>query len=281
MSDKNSDRSITGKNKEQEKGGRTGLDIAPGHAPSGESKASKRAELDRQLTILGFPDGRPLWAMQSKSNSRTKPATALGEGNRGQRMNLNELAGAFNDEFWDVVKSKEANFVPTLEADHRDWSPFVIKANYHAWARCVASEYGLEDHSPPNDSAHRGRELNAFRHAATAAIFALKYGPKTALLLGTINELISESGAVIQGNMNENEIADCNADLLNNRAGIQIASTLLDNTRGKEQLTLKAVTDEVVQELKSGRLVTQPLESWRSGTIAPELKLLLGKPADY
>ena len=167
---------------------------------------------------------------------------------------------------------------PGLRApDARDWSPFVIKSNYHAWARRVAGEYGLEDH-PASQEGEQSQDLNAFRHAATAAVFAIKYGPKTALLLGTINELITESGAVVQGHMNESEIADCNADLLNNRAGINVARKLLGNSGEKGQLTLKEVTDEVVRELRNGALITKPIENLRNENIAPELKLLLGKP---
>jgi hypothetical protein len=237
-----------------------------------ELEERRAAELDRHLTILGFPDGGPIRNLRidqmQRAHHNQNRMDVNSNSPKADGNNLRKL----NGQLWDLTHPEVSNFVPTLTPDSRDWSPFVIKANYHCWARRAARQYGLDD------LTGQTQELNAFRHAATAAVFALKYGPKTALLLGAISELITESGTVVMGHMSENELADCNADLLNNKAGINIVRRWLNNGRHKEQITLKEITDEVAYSLKNGALATRPMEEWRQQNIAPELKLLLGKP---
>lgn len=240
-----------------------------------ELEARRAAELDRQLTILGFPDGGPIRKLRTDQMQPSKQGGNLKDECPDYPKSKVNILGQFNEELWELTHPETSNFVPTLKPDARDWSPFVIKANYHAWARRVASEYGF---GASSDKDNDDQQLNAFRHAATAAVFTLKYGPKTAFLLGAINELITESGAVAMGHMNEAELADCNADLLNNKAGINIVRRWLNDGRSKEEITLKEVTDEVADKLKSGTLVTRPMEDWRNQNIAPELKMFMGKP---
>lgn len=234
----------------------------------------KALELDRQLTRLGFPDGRPLRDLYAKNT--TGPDDHLhdhGPGENAARQ-VRDSQTRLKDETWELVHPLDEKFVPILKPDPRDWSPLVMKGNYNTWAERSAAEYGLRDYNP-SGSQLPNRDVNAYRHAATAAIFTLKYGPNTALLLGTINEFVAEAGAFLQGRMNEKEIADCNADLLNNRFGINIARRLLGNRDVRENITLKVVTDEVVRELKAGMLITDPLKEWRRGNLAPEIKLLV------
>lgn len=238
--------------------------------------AEKALELDRQLTRLGFPDGRPLRELYAKNT--TGPDNHVDDRGPGENAarQVRDSKTSLKDETWELVHPLDEKFVPILKPDPRDWSPLVMKGNYNTWAERSAADYGLYDFRPSGNQLPN-RDVNAYRHAATAAIFTLKYGPNTALLLGTINEFVAEAGAVLQGRMNEKEIADCNADLLNNRFGINIARRLLGNRDVRENITLKVVTDEVVRELRAGMLITDPLKEWRSGNLAPELKLLLDK----
>lgn len=264
MTDKIIDRSCTHENKPNKNSLKEATE-SPSQAR--ELEEARSEELDRQLTILGFPDGGAIRRLRTDRTQQFQPSIDKGEGEKPKGFIVKDI----KQEFWDLTHAEGENFVPTLKPDARDWSPFVIKANYHAWARRVAREYGFSDHAD-------GEEENAFRHAATAAVFTLKYGPKTAFLLGAINELVTESGAVTAGHMNQNELADCSADLLNNKAGINIVRRWLKDGRHKEEITLKEITDEVAHKLKVGGLVTKPMDEWRKDNIAPELKMLLGKP---
>jgi hypothetical protein len=222
-------------------------------AVSGKDSIAKAKENERFLSQLGFPDGRGLLALRSKGHERAA------------------------DQFTREGKGAEADhFTPTLKPDERDWSPAVIKQNYGAWAQRTASEYGLEDSGAKKRDRKQDDDLNAFRHGATAAIFAIKYGPKTALLMGIANEIITKLASKPLATMEERELADTNADLLNNRQGVNIAKTLMAS-KGKENLTVKDVTDAIAKAVKGGRLITQPLKAWRGENIAPEIKLL-GNP---
>jgi hypothetical protein len=232
-----------------------------------ELEEARNEELDRQLTILGFPDGGAIRRLRTERMEQFQQSGHKSDCQKSKGSVVEDM----KQEFWDLTHAEGEKFIPTLKPDARDWSPYVIKANYHAWARRAARQYGFSDDAD-------GEEMNAFRHAATAAVFTLKYGPKTAFLLGAINELITESGAVAMGHMSQQELADCSADLLNNKAGINIVRRWLNDGRHKEEITLQEITDEIAHKLKVGGLVTKPMDEWRKDNIAPELKMLLGKP---
>jgi hypothetical protein len=236
--------------------------VSDGTAPlnAGRRQPEQGPLSERYLKDLGFPDGRALLALRPQENAHPKDAV--------------------QSAYWDYTRPNGVRFAPTLKPDDRDWSPLTIKQNYGVWSQRTACEYGLRDLGRSSQDPDGRQNLNAFRHGTTAAIFAIKYGPKTSLLLGLANEMFTKLASACQGRLNESELADTNADLLNNRVGIDIATNLIAQ-RGKDSLSVRDVTDAVIDAIKTGRLITQPLKAWRNKNIAPEIGLLDERLHDF
>ena len=74
----------------------------------------------------------------------------------------------------------------------------------------------------------------------------------------------------LRGKIDLAKIADTNADLLNNRSGIEIAQRLV-REKGEGNVTIKDLEDAVMRDLRAGKLVTHPQQELRSGRLAPEM----------
>ncbi len=105
----------------------------------------------------------------------------------------------------------------------------------------------------------------------TAAIYTVKYGEGWTSNLGWANEqkdfnIVSS----LRGRIDLDKISDTNADLLNNRSGIQIAQELI-KAKGAGNVTIADLEKRVVEWLKAGKLVDHPDKELRSGRLAPEI----------
>jgi hypothetical protein len=140
------------------------------------------------------------------------------------------------------------------------------KNRYNEWAGRAAGKYNLVE-----DSSKDHTEENAFRHTLTSAIYSLKYGSRATLEMGWANEQKDFNIVTsLTGKIDLDKIADTNADLLNNRSGIDIAQRLIKE-KGEGHVTIKDIEDAVIRDLRAGQLVTHPCEELRSGRLASEM----------
>jgi hypothetical protein len=98
----------------------------------------------------------------------------------------------------------------------------------------------------------------------------MKYGGAATSELGWANEQ-KDFNIVnsLRGKIDYDKIADTNADLLNNQAGIQIARQLIAE-KGAGNVTIKDIEERAVQAIKNGTAVTHPDQELRSGRLASE-----------
>ncbi len=162
--------------------------------------------------------------------------------------------------------AKQQDWQPSLKSDI--FNDFTIegKNKYNEWAGREARRYNLVEHEGKDHT-----EENAFRHALTSAIYSMKYGSTASLEMGWANEQKDFNIVTsLRGKIDLAKIADTNADLLNNRSGIEIAQRLV-REKGEGNVTIKDLEEAVIKELREGKLVTHPQQELRSGRLAPEM----------
>ncbi|MBK7749709.1 MAG: hypothetical protein IPI39_20945 [Candidatus Obscuribacter sp.] len=162
--------------------------------------------------------------------------------------------------------AKQPEWQPSLKSDI--FNDFTIegKNKYNVWAGREARRYNLVENEGKDHT-----EENAFRHALTSAIYSMKYGSTASLEMGWANEQKDFNIVTsLRGKIDLAKIADTNADLLNNRSGIEIAQRLV-REKGEGNVTIKDLEDAVMRDLRAGKLVTHPQQELRSGRLAPEM----------
>jgi hypothetical protein len=171
-----------------------------------------------------------------------------------------DRAAAGND------SAKQQDWQPSLKSDI--FNDFTIegKNKYNEWAGREARRYNLVENEGKDHT-----EENAFRHALTSAIYSMKYGSTASLEMGWANEQKDFNIVTsLRGKIDLAKIADTNADLLNNRSGIEIAQRLV-REKGEGNVTIKDLEEAVIKELREGKLVTHPQQELRTGRLAPEM----------
>ncbi|MBL0185547.1 MAG: hypothetical protein IPP97_07450 [Candidatus Obscuribacter sp.] len=171
-----------------------------------------------------------------------------------------DRAAAVND------TAKQQDWQPSLKSDI--FNDFTIegKNKYNEWAGREARRHNLVENEGKDHT-----EENAFRHALTSAIYSMKYGSTASLEMGWANEQKDFNIVTsLRGKIDLAKIADTNADLLNNRSGIEIAQRLV-REKGEGNVTIKDLEDAVMRDLRAGKLVTHPQQELRSGRLAPEM----------
>jgi hypothetical protein len=146
------------------------------------------------------------------------------------------------------------NWKPTLEPDANDFNMLKDEAirRMYLWTAAKGMKLGLVEQQPGAI-----KEINAFRHVMTSAIYKLKYGNLAAKVLADVNERRHPEWFSHMG-----ERADSYADRCNNQVGFKIADKL-DILRQKGK---KVIVDDVVKKayeaIKEGRCVTNPRETY-------------------
>lgn len=223
-----------------------------------ESAQIGKGAVSTELSLLG---GSLLSSPEARQTFKTRDTAAL-----NQLILVGDDSSAkAKDGYRGKPADQGSSFSPNL-----DWSvgDFTIsgKNEFNQWASNRARAHNLVE-----DSSRDLTEENAFRHTITSAIYAMKYGERTSLEMGWMNEQKDFNlYTSYRGKIDLAKIADTNADLLNNRAGVEIARRLVQD-KGEGKVTVKDIEEAVVKALREGKLVTRPMQELHSGKLAEEM----------
>lgn len=229
-----------------------------------ESAQIGKGVLSAELSMLGgsllsSPETRQTF--QPRETAKTTEAPGLN--------NLTLVGDDSSTKAKDGYRGKPADqgssFSPSLDSSFGDFT-ISGKNEFNQWAGNRARAHNLVENSRRDLT-----EENAFRHTITSAIYAMKYGERTSLEMGWMNEQKDFNlYSSYRGKIDLAKIADTNADLLNNRAGVEIARRLMQE-KGEDKVTVKDIEDAVIKALKEGKLVTRPMQELQSGRLAEEM----------
>jgi hypothetical protein len=184
-------------------------------------------------------------------------------------LNVESLGLAMTDQSFNrtfqktQAKKDNEKFTPVLKQDYLHDFTLSRKNDYGTWADNEGKKLGFSDHGDV-------QQINAFRHALTAAIYTIKYGENVTSSVGWMNEQKNFNiFSSLAGEINLAKIADTNADLLNNQSGIKIAEELIEE-KGKQNITIADIEKRVSDEVKAEELSVHPMQELKTGRLATE-----------
>lgn len=248
------------------------------HKPDNAEAAVGSAQGEGWHTLLSAENaGVSMTSADTNAAFRAMRTAASGGDGLGDIVITGAVARDLTAAGNDSAVTRDRTIAGTDSAKQQDWQPslrsdifndFTIegKNRYNEWAGRVARRHNLVE-----DESKDHTEENAFRHALTSAIYSMKYGSTASLEMGWANEQKDFNIVTsLRGKIDLAKIADTNADLLNNRSGIEIAQRLV-REKGEGNVTIKDLEDAVIKALREGKLVTRPQQELRSGRLAPEM----------
>jgi hypothetical protein len=153
-----------------------------------------------------------------------------------------------------VMKTEKHDWKPTLERDINDFNMLHDDAITRMvnWTASEGTKLGLIERKDGQP-----KEINAFRHVVTAAVYKLKYGNLASKILADINERRHLEWFSHMG-----ERADSYADRCNNQIGFKIAEELDALRRKGNKVTVEEVVKKAYAAIKAGQCVTNPRETY-------------------
>lgn len=160
---------------------------------------------------------------------------------------------------WQGISMRDAEVFKPFQPDLKTapWRDPFDKNQFNIWSDIIGDKIGLRE----NNSV---KEINAFRHGFTSAVYTLKYGETIATGLGDFNEFATGVRDWFKEKTNDWKY-DSQADAYNNKVGVEIARELRQEAKqNNKPIAIEDVVQRVHQKIKDGKLITDPFKGTNS-----------------